>query len=205
MAENVPNGLCAHTNPEGICTKLLFSLAQIHFSQKLTAQQRCRARINDHVVFIIDDPLQSARRHVQHEADPARHGFVEPDVCHWNRQFNVAHALTAHSAQGDLDAAAVADHAFVFDALVLAAGTLPVPGGTKNTLAKQTALFRFEGPVIDGFWVLDFTGAPGANALWRSDANGHGVKVLAFRSLSEDFFQAFVSVHKGCVCWGCWV
>jgi hypothetical protein len=84
------------------------------------------------------------------------HALEEPDVGDRHRQLDVPHALAPHARQGDLHAAAVADHALVLDALVLAAGAFPVLGRTENALAEQTALLRLEGPVVDGLGILDF-------------------------------------------------
>jgi len=56
-------------------------------------------------------------------------------------QLNVAHALTAYLGPRDLDTALIADHALVANFLVLAAVTLKVLGGPKNSLAEQTISF----------------------------------------------------------------
>ena len=57
--------------------------------------------------------------------------------------------LAAHLGLRDLDAAAVADHAAVADALVLAAGALPVLDRAEDPLAEQAVLLRLERPVVD--------------------------------------------------------
>src|SRR5205085_598197 len=108
----------------------------------------------------IDDALELAGAHIEHQPDPRRHTFVEPDVRHRHSQFDVAHAFPTHPRESHFDAAAIADHTLVFDSLVLSAGALPVPGGTEDSLAKQTPFFRFESPVIDRLGVFDLALAP---------------------------------------------
>ena len=93
-------------------------------------------------------------------------------------QFDVAHALAAHAAEGDLDAAAVADHALVLDALVLAASTLPVAGGSEDPLAEKAALLGLEGPVVDGFRVLHLALGPGTDDFRGSDGDGDLIESL---------------------------
>ena len=89
--------------------------------------QRRLARIDDDVVLVIDDALELARAHVEHQAEARRHALVEPDVRDRHGQFDVAHALAAHARQRHFDAATIADDALVLDALVLSAGAFPVP------------------------------------------------------------------------------
>ena len=129
------------------------------FAEQLVLLERRGARINHHVILVIDHAFEIARGHVEHQADARRHALEEPDVADRHGQFDVAHALAANAGQRHFDAATVADDAAMFDALVFAAGTFPVLDGTEDAFAEQAALFRLERAVIDGFGVLDF-------ALW---------------------------------------
>src|SRR5690606_41450882 len=61
------------------------------------------------------------RSHVQHQADTGRQRFQEPDVRHRAGQFDVTHALAAHFGERHFNAALLADHATVLEALVFAA------------------------------------------------------------------------------------
>ena len=115
---------------------------------------------------------------------------------HWDSQFDVAHALTAHTRKCHLNAATVADDSLVLDALVFAAGTLPVAGGSENTFTEKAALFRFERTIIDRLRVLYFTGTPGADTIRRGDTDRHTVEFLTSGLIPEDFFQARVSIHR---------
>src|SRR4029079_16472905 len=75
-------------------------------------------------------------------------------------ELDVTHALAAHLAQGHFDAAAVADHTAIANALVLAAMTFPVLDRTENALAEQSVLFRLERAIVDCLWLRDFTPRP---------------------------------------------
>src|SRR5262249_36939055 len=123
------------------------------------------------VVLVIDDPLQLARAHVEHEAETRRHTLVKPNVRNGHGKFDVSHPFATHASEGNFDAAAIADHALVLDSLVFSAGALPVPGRTENAFAEQAALFRLEGAVVDCLRVFDFSLAPGAHRVARGDAD----------------------------------
>ena len=110
-------------------------------------------------------------------------------------QFDVAHALTAHPAEGDLDAAAVADDALVFDALVLAAGALPVAGRSEDPLAKQPALFRLARPIVDGFGVFNFPLGPRPDDFRGGHGDGNLVKGFRAFIYAEEFAKVGVNTH----------
>ena len=195
LGEDVADGLSTHADAEGVCTVLLFGFTQIDFGEELTALKRCAARIDDHVVFVVDHAFQRTSGHVEHEADSGRHALVEPDVRHRHSEFDVAHALTTNAGKGHFNTAAVANDALMLDALILAAGAFPVTGRSEDTLTEQAAFFGLERAVVDGFRVFDFAGGPGTGAVSRGDADRHIVELLAGLGFPEDFFQARVSIH----------
>src|SRR5579884_1440058 len=88
-------------------------------------------------------------------------------------QFDVAHAFAADAAVRHLDAAAVADHALVLHAAVLAAGALPIFLRPKNPLAEQAVLLRTIGPIVNRLRLLDFAKGPGADVVWAGQADAH--------------------------------
>src|SRR5687768_12966709 len=90
----------------------------------------------------------------------------------------MAHAFAAHSRQRHLDAATIADHAAMLDALVFATRTLPVLDGTEDALAEQAAFFRLERAVINRFGILDFALGPRANRFGRRDRDGHVLDLI---------------------------
>src|SRR6202042_644072 len=91
---------------------------------------------------------------------------------------DVAHPLAAHLRPGNLDAAAVADHALEADPLVLAAVALPVFGWSEDLLAEEPVTFGLERAVVDRLRLLDFPERPSANLLGRGQPDAHGVEVV---------------------------
>src|SRR6185437_1331087 len=90
-------------------------------------------------------------RDVEEVAHRTGQGLEEPDVGNGDGELDVAHALAAHLAEGHFDAAPVADHAAIADALVLAAMAFPVLDRTEDALAEQAVLLRLERAIVDGF------------------------------------------------------
>ena len=66
-----------------------------------------------------------------------------PDVGDRRGELDVAYPLTPHLGPGDLDTAALADDALEADPLVLAAVTLPVPGGAEDLLENSPPFSGF--------------------------------------------------------------
>src|SRR5262249_21895266 len=87
---------------------------------------------------------------------------------------DVAHALAADARVGDLDAAAVADHALVLHAAVLAAGALPVLLRAEDALAEQAVLLGAVGAVVDRLWLLGLPEGPAADVVRAGQAVAHG-------------------------------
>ncbi|GAA2002170.1 hypothetical protein GCM10009739_10650 [Microbacterium ulmi] len=75
-------------------------------------------------------------------------------------ELDVAHALAADGGLGDLHAASLADDALEADALVLAAGALPVAGGSEDLLAEEAVLLGLERAVVDRLGLLDLAVGP---------------------------------------------
>ena len=74
----------AHAGDE-IFAVLLLRLTVFDFVKQLCFLQRCLAWINDDVVLVIDDALELARAHIEHESDARGHAFVKPDVRNGHR------------------------------------------------------------------------------------------------------------------------
>ena len=75
-------------------------------------------------------------------------------------QINMAHTLTAHLGNGNLNAAFLTHNAFIFHALIFAAQTFIVFYRAKNSRAEQTITLRLESPVIDGFRLFNLAKGP---------------------------------------------
>ena len=170
VLEQLLDSLGSHAGGE-VFAVLVLSLAELGLCQELSLLEGGLARIDHDVILVIDDALELTAGEIKHQADTGGHALVEPDVGDRHGQINVTHALATDAAQADLDATTVADDVLVFDALVLAAGALPVAGRTEDALAKETALLGLEGPVIDGLRILDLPLAPAADGLGVGDGD----------------------------------
>ena len=86
-------------------------------------------------------------------------------------QLDVPHPLPTHTAVSHFDAAAIADHALVFHATVLSAGTFPVFFRPENSLAEQTVPLRSICPVVNRLGLLDFAERPAPNVMRAGERN----------------------------------
>jgi hypothetical protein len=93
-------------------------------------------------------------------------------------QLDVAHALAAHLATGDLDAAAVADDALVADLLVLAAMAFPVLGRAEDLSQNRPSAFGLECSVVDGFRFFDLATGPFEDLLGGSQTDPMASKLF---------------------------
>ena len=126
------------------------------------------ARLDDDVGFEVQDALDVAQRHVEHQADARRQRLQEPDVRDRGGQLDVAHALAAHLGLRHLDAALLADDAAVLHALVLAAQALVVLDRAEDLGAEQAVALRLERAVVDRFRLLHFAERPRPDHVRRS-------------------------------------
>ena len=97
----------------------------------------------------------------------------------------MTHAVAPHLGLRNFNAALLADHATVLQALVLAAQALVVLDRPEDLGAEEAVAFRFEGPVIDGLRLLHFAERPGPNFLGGSQANLDGIEMLIGSELAE--------------------
>src|SRR6185436_7037804 len=93
-------------------------------------------------------------------------------------QVDVTHALPAHSAVRDHDAALVADDALVLDALVLAAEAFPVLLGTEDALAEEAVALGAVRAVVDRLGLLDLAVGPRANVLGAREVDRDAAVVV---------------------------
>ena len=114
-------------------------------------------------------------------------------------QIDMAHALTAHLGQGHLDAALLAHHAAVLEALVFAAQALVVADRAEHLGAEQAIALRLEGAVVDGLRLLDLAVRPGSDHLGRREGNTDGIELQRLSLLfddSEKIFHDLASLGK---------
>ena len=163
--QRIAHGFGAHFGDKRLRAVGFARFAVFVFVEQLMGFERRIARVNDQVIFIIDDALQMAGGHVQRQPDAGGHALEKPDMANGHGQFDMAHALAAHAGEGHFHAATIADDAAVFDALEFAAGAFPVFDRAENAFAEQAAFFGLERAVIDGFGVFYFAFAPGTDGI----------------------------------------
>ncbi len=176
LAERVAHGLAAHLGDEGVVAVLVERLAVLGVGEELLHLERRLARVDHHVVLVVDHALERAGGHVEEQAEAARHALKEPDVGDRDGKLDVAHPLAADPRDRHLDAAAVAHDVLVLDPLVLAAGALVVAHRPEYLLAEQAARLGLEGAVVDRLRVLDLSLGPFADRLRRGDGDRHAVE-----------------------------
>ena len=184
-AQQLEHGLGAHAGIELIA--VLLDRLEVHLiGQQLTALHRRHARIDHHEGLEVQHALDLAQRHVEHQADARGQRLQEPDVRHRARELDVAHALAAHLGLRDFDAALLAHHAAVLEALVLAAQALVVLHRAEDLGAEQAIALRLEGAVVDGLGLAHLAVRPGAHHLRRGQADLDRVEMLDRRLLLEE-------------------
>ncbi len=182
--------LGAHAGVELVA--VLLDRLEVHLvGQQLAALHRGHARVDHHEGLEVQHALDLAQRHVEHQADARRQRLQEPDVRGRAREVDVAHALAAHLGLRDLDAALLADHAAVLEALVLAAKALVVLHGPEDLGAEQAVPLRLEGAVVDRLGLLHLAERPGADHLRGSERDADRVEVLGRRLRLEHLQQVF--------------
>ncbi len=190
MLQQLEHGFGAHAGVELIA--VLLDLLEVHLvGQELAALHRGHARIDDHEGLEVEHALDLTQRHVEHEADARGQRLEEPDVRRRARELDVAHALAPDLRLRDFDAALLADHAAMLQALVLAAKALVVLHGPEDLGAEQTVTFRLERAVVDGLRLLHFAVRPGADHLRRGEPDLDRIEVLDRSVLLEQLEKIF--------------
>ena len=154
LSQKLTYSLGTHLGLEGVIVFLL-GVGIFLIAENLTFLERSIAGLDDHPILVVKNTLELARRFIEQKSDARGRTLEEPDMAYGNRELNMAHALTAHGRESNLDAATVADHTFVLDALVFAAGALPVLRRPEDLLAEETFLLGTVGAVIDRLGVLN--------------------------------------------------
>src|SRR6185295_5626720 len=191
VSDDVP-AISSRTLPSSACRSMLFDGFEVHFiGEQLAAGQRRHARIDDHEGLEVQHALDFTQRHVEHQADTRRQRLQEPDVRGRARELDVAHALAAHLGLRHFDAAFLADHAAVLEALVLAAQALVVLHRSEDLGAEQAVTFRLERAVVDGLRLLDLAVRPGTDHVRRSQADLDAVELFDRSVLLEKLEKVF--------------
>ncbi len=111
------------------------------------------AGIKDDKIREIQHLVQHTRGQLQQHTHAAGDSLIVPDMAHGRSKFDMTHALAANLGARDGHAALVAHEVLVLrtDALVLAAGALPVLRRSEDALAVQAVFFGLQGTIVDGF------------------------------------------------------
>src|SRR5712692_8799996 len=176
-AEKLLDGFRAHLGGE-LARVFLLQLAIFVFEQDFAfAEDGDFAGIHNDERFEIKNALEVAHGNVQQVADAAGQALEEPHVRAGRSQLDVAEALAADLAQGDFDAALIADNSAVLHPLVLAAQAFPVGDGAKNLGAEEAVALGFERAVVDGLRLGDFAVRPGTNFFGTRQADANGIEI----------------------------
>ncbi|AKA27550.1 hypothetical protein PCL1606_61070 (plasmid) [Pseudomonas chlororaphis] len=146
--------------------------------QQLTFLKGGHARIDNDIALEIENTLDITQGHVHQQADTGRQRLQEPDVGNRRSQFDVRHALTTNLGQRDFNAALLADHTAVLQALVLSAQALVILYRAKDLGAEQAVTLRLERTVVDGFRLFNFTERPRTDHLRRGQSDTDGVELF---------------------------
>src|SRR5216684_7132560 len=176
-AEKLFDGFRAHLGGE-LARVFLLHLAIFVFEEDFPlAENGNFTGIDNDESLEIKNALEIAHGNVQQIADAAGQALEEPHVRAGGSQLDVAEALAADFAQGDFDAALIADNAAVLHPLVLAAQAFPVGDGAKNLGAEEAVALGFESAVVDGLRLGDFAVRPGANFFGTRQADANGIEI----------------------------
>ena len=168
---------------------------EFFLGHQLAVGQVGQTWLDHNVVFKVQNPFQITERHVEHEADPRRERFQEPDVCNRRGQFDVAHTLAAHFLEGNFNTTFFADNAAILHALIFTAKAFVVFDRAKDTSTEETVAFWFERAVVDGFWFLNLTERPRQDTLRRCERDFDLVECLSGRERVERVVGQFL-VHR---------
>src|SRR5437660_7605413 len=192
-AQQLANPLGAHARRE-IVTVLLDLGEVVLLGEELGPLDLVvvdHARVGDDVGFEVEHALDVPERHVEHEAEARGQALQEPDVRDRARELDVPHALATDLGERDLDAALLADHPAVLQALVLAAQALVILDRPEDLGAEETISLRLEGAIVDRFGFLHFAVGPRADLFRRGDPDLDRVELLFLRDLLEELEQCF--------------
>src|SRR3990167_1897546 len=175
--QQLANGFGTHAGVE-VVTELFEGFEVLLVVQQLAFLKGGHARIDNDVALEVEHALDITQGHVHQQADTARQRLEEPDVGNRRSQFDVRHALTTNLGQRDFNAALLADHATMLQALVLTAQALVILYRAKDLGAEQAVALRLERTVVDGFRLFNFTERPRTDHLRRCQSNTDGVELF---------------------------
>ena len=175
VLQKLLNCFCAHCRLKGIAV-FIISLSVFSFCQKLFVLQLCIPCIQYNVGCKVQNLFQCSGAHGKDQTHSGGNPLEIPDMGNGSGQLNMAHSLTSYLCFCYLNAATVADNAFVTDSFIFTTMTFPVFCGPENSFAEQTVLFRFQCSIVNGFRFFDFTSGPFMDFFGRCQTNLDGIK-----------------------------
>ena len=93
-------------------------------------------------------------------SDSTGQALKKPDMGTRTRQLDMTQSFTPDLRKRHFHTAFIADDAAVLHAFVFAAEALPIGYRTEDARAEKSVALRFEGPVVDCFWLGHLTMRP---------------------------------------------
>jgi len=154
--------------------------------EELAALERRQARVGDDIGFEVQHALDVPQRHIQDESEARGQRFEKPDVRHRARELDMPHPFPSDLRESDLDAAFLANHPAVLEALVLAAHAFVVLDRPEDARAEQAVALGLESAVVDRLRLLHLAVGPGADLLRRGEADADRIEFLGLLDLLEE-------------------
>ncbi len=136
FAQGFAHGFGTHLGDKGVRSVGFDRFFPVVFAQQLMLLERGRTGIDHHVIFVVNNALEIASRHVQDQTDAGRHALEEPNVRDRHGQFDMPHAFATNAGKRHFHTATIAHHPAVFDPLILAARTFPILHRPENALTE---------------------------------------------------------------------
>ena len=156
LLEELLEGFGSHAGLESVRAVLFDGAAVGFLVEEFLLFHAGGTRVDDQVLLVVDDLLELAGGHVEHQRQTAGHALQEPNMGDRDGEADVAHALTTDAGDGDFDAALIADDVLVLHLLVLAAVAFVVADGAEDALAEEAVRLGLERAVVDGLRALYF-------------------------------------------------
>ena len=131
--QHVLQGFGTDFRGERIRTEFVLRVIELVVRQQLTHAQRRQARLDDHIVFEVEDALQLFQGHVKQQTNSAWQRLQEPNMRDRGRQLDVPHALAPDLRQGDFNPTLLANDSAILHPLILTAQAFVILNRAENT------------------------------------------------------------------------
>ena len=156
---------------------------------------RLDARLDYHVLLVIDNRFQLFGLDTQQSPDFIRQRTEKPDMGNRHDKLDMPHPLAANFLLRHFHPAAIAHDTLVTDSFVLTAMTLPVLGRPEDTLAEKAIAFRLVCTVINRLRFRHFAMGTFQNGLGRCQTDSDFIEVQRNRT----FFSRCHIMNLNCI------